>query len=139
LLAQILQSFWIFNTLPCNPRATIPHILNTSQTPQIALCGLIFFLVLGYRFSIRLSQILSERLTLWKNVAHFLLAPLSFRLGMLDAWLYIHTGSLTSCYYSVTLCYNKLVLFVAMPTQVINLFSSPHGVIEEKRTNLLHS
>ena len=48
LLAQILQSFWIFNTLSCNPRASISNIFNTSQTPQIAPYGPIYFLALGY-------------------------------------------------------------------------------------------
>ena len=32
LLAQILQIFPIFNTLTCNPRASISNIFNTPQT-----------------------------------------------------------------------------------------------------------
>lgn len=89
LLAWLLQSFWIFNTLSCNPRATISNIFNTSQTPQIAPHGLIFFLVLGYRFSIRPSQIPSGSLTIWKILARSLHVPLSFRLGMLVACCYL--------------------------------------------------
>jgi len=59
------------------------------QRPRLALYGMIFFLVLGYRFSIRLSLIPSDSLTIWKILARSLHIPLSFRLGMLVACCYL--------------------------------------------------
>ncbi len=89
LLAWLLQSFWIFNTLPVYPSSDYCTFIHAAKTPQIAPYGLIFFLVLGYRFSIRPSQIPSGSLTIWKILARSLHVPLSFRLGMLVACCYL--------------------------------------------------
>ena len=83
LLAQILQSFWIFNTLSCNPRASISNIFNTSQTLQIALCGLIFFLVVRYSPPFQFN---TEQNRKPQRTVCLYSFPLVFALGMLDAW-----------------------------------------------------